>query len=278
MKQKFILIQILFLVIAALLIGLIVNAQTQNLDEKNILPPAPVCVQVITPAISPEGICKNFPTPCDVPADWKKVEECPSEASPSITPLPLSPQSQIKTSSPEYLGTETKAVSLPVSLNICAVSDDYLKEINNLIKEADSAKSRGDFESEKIITEKIKLIKEKIEARKEECQNASQAPPSLTQPPQQQNVVTGQNIVKEDFCQLENEIAAKIEYYKGLLSLSPQELEDKGYQKEEIGKILGELQNEKAKVHSACSGEKVGWNISEIKPVAPVSSLICFIS
>ncbi len=37
-----------------------------------------VCIQVITPAISPEGTCKEFPTPCDVPAGWKEVEGCPS--------------------------------------------------------------------------------------------------------------------------------------------------------------------------------------------------------
>lgn len=37
------------------------------------------CIQVITPAISPENTCKEFPTPCDMPEDWKKVDKCPSE-------------------------------------------------------------------------------------------------------------------------------------------------------------------------------------------------------
>lgn len=36
----------------------------------------PYCIQVITPAISPNGICKEFPTPCDVPMDWKKIDAC----------------------------------------------------------------------------------------------------------------------------------------------------------------------------------------------------------
>ena len=45
-----------------------------------------VCIQVITPAVSPENVCKEFPTPCDVPADWKKVDKCPSVSVPS-TPL-----------------------------------------------------------------------------------------------------------------------------------------------------------------------------------------------
>lgn len=36
-----------------------------------------VCVQVITPARdSATGICKKFPTPCDVPQGWIKVESC----------------------------------------------------------------------------------------------------------------------------------------------------------------------------------------------------------
>ncbi|MDP3014802.1 MAG: DUF5667 domain-containing protein [bacterium] len=42
-----------------------------------IAPKPGACIQVITPAISPNGICKEFPTPCDVPAGWKKVEKCP---------------------------------------------------------------------------------------------------------------------------------------------------------------------------------------------------------
>ncbi len=37
-----------------------------------------ICIQVITPAISPDdGACKEFPTPCDVPSGWKKVNKCP---------------------------------------------------------------------------------------------------------------------------------------------------------------------------------------------------------
>jgi len=35
------------------------------------------CIQVITPAKSPDGrTCINFPTPCDVPSGWQKVENC----------------------------------------------------------------------------------------------------------------------------------------------------------------------------------------------------------
>lgn len=44
-----------------------------------------VCAQVITPALSPEGTCKNFPTPCDVPEGWKKTAACEST---NIIPKP----------------------------------------------------------------------------------------------------------------------------------------------------------------------------------------------
>lgn len=37
-----------------------------------------VCVQVIAPAVSATtGECREFPTPCDVPAGWSAVSACP---------------------------------------------------------------------------------------------------------------------------------------------------------------------------------------------------------
>jgi len=39
----------------------------------------PACPQVITPATSPTGECKEFPTPCDVPDGWEIVGECPEQ-------------------------------------------------------------------------------------------------------------------------------------------------------------------------------------------------------
>ena len=35
-----------------------------------------VCAQVITPAVSPQGECIEFPTPCDVPAGFTIVNNC----------------------------------------------------------------------------------------------------------------------------------------------------------------------------------------------------------
>ena len=37
----------------------------------------PVCIQMIQPATK-DGVCVNYPTPCDVPENWTKVSECTS--------------------------------------------------------------------------------------------------------------------------------------------------------------------------------------------------------
>lgn len=55
----------------------------------------PICIQVITPAkkIATDGAseCREFPTPCDVPAGWVKVDKCSSPSpQPRPSPKPLS--------------------------------------------------------------------------------------------------------------------------------------------------------------------------------------------
>jgi len=317
----------LLVVLGVVLLVKTANGQMNNTESSVISPQAPsampqpvVCAQVITPAKDPvSGKCKNFPTACDVPSGWQKVEECENEmgaeTKPAVpptntgAPTEMLPQTgaipPAETMPPEgtmpvqkvpptaptnkeipnempsdqplaptalSVPSTTKAMPLPISVNVCALSDSYLKEINELIKQADLAKQQGDVETEKNITEKIKLIKEKIELKKKECANAAQMPLSVSQAPQQQNIATGQNIIKEDFCQTEKQIISKIEYYKGLLSLSAQELAEKGYAKEELGKMLGELQNERAKVHAACSGEKTGLTVSQLNQIKPLAA------
>lgn len=50
------------------------------------------CIQVITPAMK-DGVCREFPTPCDVPAGWQKVEKCQSSIESKVkTNEPLIPQ------------------------------------------------------------------------------------------------------------------------------------------------------------------------------------------
>ncbi|MEK9154893.1 MAG: DUF5667 domain-containing protein [Patescibacteria group bacterium] len=63
------------------------SASTPTFKERD-----QVCIQVIAPAISPTGICREFPTPCDVPETWKKVAKCPfstSTSTPTIAEPPL---------------------------------------------------------------------------------------------------------------------------------------------------------------------------------------------
>lgn len=40
------------------------------------------CIQVVTAAKNPAGLCQEFPTPCDVPKGWTKVEKCGSSSAP----------------------------------------------------------------------------------------------------------------------------------------------------------------------------------------------------
>ncbi|MFH1175215.1 MAG: hypothetical protein V1698_00650, partial [bacterium] len=49
----------------------------ENKPVSSVSPKQPACIQVITPAKNPRtGECKNFPTPCDIPAGWMKVANC----------------------------------------------------------------------------------------------------------------------------------------------------------------------------------------------------------
>ncbi|MBI2022200.1 hypothetical protein HYS93_04985 [Candidatus Daviesbacteria bacterium] len=55
--------------------------QLSDEEKEKLKPPKDnqVCIQVITPAKNPKtGECKDFPTPCDVPEGWDKVESCQS--------------------------------------------------------------------------------------------------------------------------------------------------------------------------------------------------------
>ena len=47
-----------------------------------------ICTQVLQSAVSPKGECEVYPTPCDVPEDWKKVSSCENVKSPSFGKTP----------------------------------------------------------------------------------------------------------------------------------------------------------------------------------------------
>tara|TARA_Y100000310_G_C20702563_1_gene831292 strand:- start:7224 stop:7922 length:699 start_codon:yes stop_codon:yes gene_type:complete len=83
------------IIIAILISFIALSGCTQNQD------PLTACAQVITPAVSPEGTCSEFPTPCDVPKGFTLVDSCdepepqpepePEPEEPVIEPAPIIP-------------------------------------------------------------------------------------------------------------------------------------------------------------------------------------------
>ena len=58
-----------------------VGEQSRCVDNKCIIPRCEVsCIQVITPAIGPDGEYKEFSTPCDIPAGWVRTNMQDSKA------------------------------------------------------------------------------------------------------------------------------------------------------------------------------------------------------
>lgn len=57
------------------------NCEFKKCPETTKKDEGQICAQVMTPARDPKtGECKEFPTPCDVPKDWEKVDSCPISA------------------------------------------------------------------------------------------------------------------------------------------------------------------------------------------------------
>ena len=71
-------------------LSLVINPSTISTPTPTPTP-TPVCAQVITPAQnSTTGECRNFSTPCDVPAGWTSVNSCPVVTkTPTPTPTPV---------------------------------------------------------------------------------------------------------------------------------------------------------------------------------------------
>ncbi|HZX19799.1 MAG TPA: hypothetical protein VFF13_02195 [archaeon] len=49
------------------------------------------CAQVITPAIGPDGTCKEFPTPCDVPTGYTLTDACEMNEVQTVPPEQTQP-------------------------------------------------------------------------------------------------------------------------------------------------------------------------------------------
>ncbi len=77
---------------------------------------SPVCIQVITPATGPDGKCKEFPTPCEVPTGWKKVDACPR---PTVAPLPVPVSTPAPTQAPIPIPVPAKTSAPAASSVAC---------------------------------------------------------------------------------------------------------------------------------------------------------------
>lgn len=77
---------------------------------------ADMCVQVIQPAINDTTKeCKEFPTPCDVPAWWTKTDSCPSTDTQLTTPT-------------KTLNTDFEVKKFASCLDMKKVIKDYVKD------------------------------------------------------------------------------------------------------------------------------------------------------
>ncbi|MBU4245782.1 MAG: hypothetical protein KKE71_01950 [Nanoarchaeota archaeon] len=87
------------------------------------------CAQVITPAKNQAtGECKEFPTPCDVPSGWDKVDSCKAAATPKDTVKETAEQSE-KTG----IFSWTLILDILIALVVIAVGYYFFKKKNGSI-------------------------------------------------------------------------------------------------------------------------------------------------
>jgi len=81
-----------------------------------------VCVQVITSAIGPGNVCQEFPTPCDVPTGWSKIDKCPSVSTspaPSASLKPSVPSTPSISSVPPKPSTSSEPIPTEIRYYTC---------------------------------------------------------------------------------------------------------------------------------------------------------------
>lgn len=107
-----------------------------------ISPESSICIQVITPAQNPlTGECKEFPTPCDVPEGWKKVEKCPTSVVPEIQQV-----KEVKVEADDYGFYPSKI----------EVSKNSKVSLTFVVRQSNVYYGGLDFRSEKFKTEPVK--------------------------------------------------------------------------------------------------------------------------
>ena len=76
-----------------------------------------VCEQVITIALSPEGECSTFQTPCDVPENWTVVDECPTTSTSTTVMENETMQLEVSVSAEPNPLTRGNEVTITVSVS-----------------------------------------------------------------------------------------------------------------------------------------------------------------
>ena len=160
----------------------------------------------------------------------------------------------------------------------CGISDDLLQELNDLTFKVGIAKAQGNNELVKELISKIKSIRNEIKQKREECrqqegnQNEDKNKENQNENQNERNKAIIGRIHSRAipfFCQKEQSIRKKLDYYKKLISLKSEELKAKGYSKEEVAKIIAELNREMSKAHLMCVNPKGISKMPLIAPVAP---------
>lgn len=152
--------------------------------------------------------------------------------------------------------TQTNVQSAPTvtAVSECPLSDELMREYNQLIVELKKAESEGNKERAEEITKEIISLKQAITKAREECELKYPRPAVLPKPAA---IATG----TINRCQLIENSEAKYAYYKEIYSLSDEEIKKKGYSnREEVEKILNRLSDEIARIREECGQ----------KPVTPV--------
>jgi len=199
-------------------------------------------------------------------------------------PVPILPE---KEKTGRFNLPAEKEVENSSAVASCAVDNALLEELKELVLDIEKAKEVNNTQLVERLEKKMQILKEEINERQTNClrklskaistkiplkKSVEKVLPKLEQG--EATRVTSQSAL---FCEKEKDIQKKIQYYKGLIALGQEKLKAKGYaSKEEVAKIIKELNEEMAKVHLRCVNpprevpeQPTAQPMPLIKPIAP---------
>lgn len=178
-------------------------------------------------------------TSCKLSEIWQEYAEAACKGHCSNTKPVLKP-------------TETvQSTTSSTGVSVCYISNELLKEYDELIVELQKVDSEGDKTKSEEITKKIIALKQEIAKNQENCKTNTI---SVTEKPA---TLTATQIYKIDRCKEITQWENKITYYKKLSGLSNSDLKEKtDFSREEINKILSELTAGLEKVRTQCNTQE----------------------